>query len=117
MKAVIKEVGPAALQKGDPFLILFEKDAAPMLRQVAVLQQFTDRTPVTLQAGQQIKIGDQEYTITFVGPVVNENLATIGHTVLVFDDVPAEPRHNGVYLTPKQVPQIKPGMTIIYGED
>ena len=88
-----------------------------MLRQVAVLQQFTDRTPVTLQAGQQIKIGDQEYTITFVGPVVNENLATIGHTVLVFDDVPAEPRHNGVYLTPKQVPQIKPGMTIIYGED
>lgn len=117
MKAIVKEIGPDALQKGDPFLILFEEDAAPMLRQVAVLQQFIDRTPVTLRVGKQIMIGDQEYTITFTGPVVNENLTTIGHTVLVFDDVPVNPRHNGVYLTPKRIPRIEPGMIITYGEE
>lgn len=117
MKAVVKEIGSDALQQGDPFLVLFEEDAASMLRQVAVLQQFIDRTPVTLQAGKQIMIGDQEYTITFIGPVANENLITIGHTVLVFDDVPAEPRHNGIYLTPKRIPRIEPGMAITYGEE
>ena len=68
-----------------------------------------------LKEGDKIFFDEQEYTITQVGPLANENLQTMGHVTAVFKEVAAEDEMaNALYLEPFHLPTIKEGTVITY---
>lgn len=113
--AVVQAIGPQAISKTEPILILFDETATASLQQIAIVQKFTSAlTPVPLQTGSHLAIDDQRYTVEYAGPLVEANLQSIGHATLYFTEVPAKPMDNGLYLTPTSLPTIKVGSVITY---
>jgi PTS system glucitol/sorbitol-specific IIA component len=115
MRAVIKAIGSQALSEAEKIIILFGETATDTLKEYSVIQDFEQKEPIQLTAGDKIKIDEQSYTITQVGAFANENLNSISHCTLVFDAVPKDDSiMNGIYLTPYELPKIKKGSVIEY---
>ncbi|WP_281164241.1 PTS glucitol/sorbitol transporter subunit IIA [Liquorilactobacillus sicerae] len=116
LEAKVVEIGPEAVSPGDPLLILFDETASQQLRRVSIVQRFISANDngFHLQAGDQLLIDDQGYQVIHVGKLVENNMDAIGHATLFFEPVPKQPQHNGIYLTPYQLPQIKVGSLIRY---
>lgn len=115
MKAVVTEVGKHALDEKEPLIILFGENATDALKEYSVVQKFEENTVLALKKKDQLKIGEKEYTINYVGSFANNNLNSIAHVTLVFTEVPKEdPMVNGLYLSPFDLPTIKVGTTIDY---
>jgi len=116
--ATVTAIGPEALSPTDPMVILFDDTATKALRQVTLIQDFDDRTglsAITLATGDKLTIDGQDYALTYVGKLANENLHSIGHVALVFSDVPEHDRlENALYLAPTTVPAFHVGTTIVY---
>lgn len=113
--ATVKAIGPQALSPDEPILILFDETATDSLQQIAVIQQFqAPLTGLALKAGSTLKIDDQVYMVAYAGPLVDQNLTTIGHATLYFTAVPAKPLANGVYLAPTRLPKLKVGSILTY---
>lgn len=115
MKAVITEIGTQAINHSDAMIILFGENATEMLKKYSVIQRFETPEKQIIAAGDRIKIGEKMYTIDYVGSFANNNLASISHVTLVFSEVPEEdPIVNGIYLTPKELPELQVGTVIEY---
>ncbi len=116
LEAKVVEIGPEALSPDDPLLILFDETASQQLRRVSIVQRFISSTDhgFHLQIGDQLRIDDQDYQVSHVGKLVENNMNAIGHATLFFEPVPKQPQHNGIYLTPYQLPKIKVGSLISY---
>ncbi|WP_057893355.1 PTS glucitol/sorbitol transporter subunit IIA [Lacticaseibacillus brantae] len=116
--ATISAIGPQALSPDDPMVILFDDSATEALRAVTLIQDFQARTAletINLSIGDTIDIDNQEFTLTYVGQLANENLHAIGHVALVFAPVPEHDRlENALYLTPTQVPDFHVDTRITY---
>lgn len=117
IKTKVLEIGTEALDEKDGLIILFGKSASPRLAEVSVIQEVIagSMQDTKLAVGQTISIDDQVYQIAYVGELVANNLATVEHTVFDFNEVPANPRSNALYLTPNVMPQIKAGSIITFG--
>ncbi|MDO5093972.1 MAG: PTS glucitol/sorbitol transporter subunit IIA [Propionibacteriaceae bacterium] len=90
----IIEVGPAASDfLEESMAITFAGNAPEELRSYCFVIEAGELTG-SLAVGQPVLIGDQEWTITAVGDVVEKNLGNLGHVTLVFDGA-AEPRLPG----------------------
>lgn len=114
-QATITEIGTSAINSEEPMLILFDQSATSALRDYTIIQEFSTKENFSLDQGDRISFGHQEYTIEHVGPLANENLTTVGHVTLVFEEPPAGDRIvNGIYLSPYKLPQINIGTTIEY---
>jgi len=114
-QATISEIGTSAINSEEPMLILFDQSATSALRDYTIIQEFSTKENFSLNQGDQISFDQQEYTIEHVGPLANENLTTVGHVTLVFEEPPAGDRIvNGIYLSPYQLPEITVGTTIDY---
>lgn len=115
MKAVIKEIGSHAFDGTEKMIILFGETATEALKEYSVIQGFEEKAPLELTVGDLIRIDEQEYTITEVGPFANSNLNSISHSTLVFEAAPEEDVIvNGLYLEPYELPQIEVGSIIEY---
>jgi len=115
MKATITEVGPHALSGKESMIILFGESATDALREYSVIQKFDHSEKLTINQGDQLKIGENTYHIEYVGPFANSNLASISHVTLIFSEVPKnDPIANGLYLSPYVLPDIKIGTKIDY---
>ncbi|KRL38829.1 PTS glucitol/sorbitol transporter subunit IIA [Liquorilactobacillus uvarum] len=116
LKAEVVEIGPEAISKNDPLLILFNETASIQLRRVSIVQRFskTKDASYDIAAGDKISIDDQEYEVTYVGQLVKSNMEMIGHATLSFEKVPEKPQHNGIYLRPYTFPKIHVGSVIKY---
>ncbi|MEE6657548.1 PTS glucitol/sorbitol transporter subunit IIA [Pediococcus acidilactici] len=116
ISAKVKSIGPEAIAKQDQLAILFDETATPDLKKIAVVQEIEKNNDqqFNLKAGSQIVIGEQTYDVEFVGSLVNQNLQSIGHTTLVFKDVPEQPLASAIYLSPKVFPDFKVGEAIQY---
>ncbi|MEI5992914.1 PTS glucitol/sorbitol transporter subunit IIA [Candidatus Enterococcus mansonii] len=115
MKAIVTEIGPQALDEKEPIIILFGESATEGLKEYSVIQKFQETQALEMKKGDQLKIDDKEYTITYVGSFANNNLNSIAHVTLIFDEVPKEEAiANGLYLSPSELPKIKVGTTIDY---
>lgn len=115
MKAIVTEIGVRALDGKEPIIILFGEGATESLREYSVIQKFEENLPLELKKGDLLKVDGQEYTISYVGAFANNNLNSIAHVTLVFDDVPKEdPIVNGVYLSSDKLPAIEVGTVIEY---
>lgn len=110
----IIDIGAQAVSE-EPMLIFFGKTATEVLKKHSVIQEIAKDTTFQLKTGDAITIGKQEYQVTHVGKLANDNLNAIQHVTFIFAEAPAEDSIvNGVYLTPHQVPQIQIGDTISY---
>ncbi|KRL03015.1 PTS glucitol/sorbitol transporter subunit IIA [Liquorilactobacillus capillatus] len=116
LKAKVVEIGPEAISKNDPLLILFDETASAQLRRVSIVQRFVevDGQTFDLTIGDTISIDDQEFKVTYVGQLVKSNMEMIGHATFCFQEVPEQPQHNGIYLTPQTFPKIHVGSIITY---
>lgn len=113
----VTAIGANALDPTDPLVILFGESATAALRDVAVIQQFDDpkaQVALTIAVGDQVVIDGQTYAVKRVGQLANQNLQTIGHVSLIFDQIPDQPMENALYLEPKVKPQLAVGSTITY---
>ncbi|WP_125709466.1 PTS glucitol/sorbitol transporter subunit IIA [Lacticaseibacillus porcinae] len=113
----VTAIGTHALDPADPLVILFGVSATAALRDVAVIQEFADadaQLALTVAVGDQVQIDELSYVVQRVGKLANQNLQTIGHVSLIFDQIPDQPMENALYLEPKVKPTIKVGSTITY---
>lgn len=118
IKTKVVKIGEKALTGNDGLMILFGKSASPRLAEVSVIQEVIAGSMQgnELSMGQKVTIDEQVYQISYVGELVANNLATVEHTVFDFNEVPANPRSNALYLTPNVMPQVKEGSIITFGE-
>ncbi|MCP8857117.1 PTS glucitol/sorbitol transporter subunit IIA [Latilactobacillus fuchuensis] len=121
IQAEIKAIGANAIDSTEPMVILFNEQATPALKEIALIQQFADLHPVfNLTTGATVTIDQHVYQATYIGALTNENLNTIGHVTLVFDQVPDGDRlQGGLYLAPMtsetpKMPTFKVGTQLSY---
>lgn len=113
--ATITEIGPEAVNEEEPMVILFNETATDALRKYSVIQEIDTKKAFSLQPGGTITFDEQEYQIEYVGATANQNLDTVGHVTLIFDQYPEEGRIvNGVYLSPYKLPELQVGTQISY---
>ncbi|AYW48030.1 PTS sugar transporter subunit IIA [Tetragenococcus osmophilus] len=110
----ILKVGEQAVDKEENILIFFGENITEGLRPYSVVQSIDEPEKIELSVGDKILFGQQEYQVTYVGRLVNQNLQTIQHTSFVFSDEPQDKLTSSVYLTPAKLPDISAGMTITY---
>ncbi|MDN2452804.1 PTS glucitol/sorbitol transporter subunit IIA [Lactobacillus sp. UCMA15818] len=116
LEAKVVEIGPEAISKGDPLMILFDETASVQLRRVSVVQHFVDSNSKKreLKNLKKISIDGQVYEIKHIGELVQSNMEMIGHATLFFKAVPEEPQHSGIYLEPYTLPSVAVGSVIKY---
>ncbi|MCG5102515.1 PTS glucitol/sorbitol transporter subunit IIA [Oceanobacillus alkalisoli] len=85
------------LQAG--LLILFNQSAPQDLRAYCVITEENQEEGL-IEVGDSVKIIDQIYTITAVGAVVSENLYSLGHVSLCFDNAKEAKLPGHIHLTP-----------------
>lgn len=118
IKSEVVAIGPNAISKNEPMVILFDETASERLREVSVIQRFENdaKKNYDLAVGSKITIDDQVYEVKYLGELVESNLTTIGHTVLNFKPLPEKEhlQENVLYLEPHVMPVIKEGTQIVY---
>ena len=118
LTATVTAIGKDALSSNDPMIILFGPQATDALRDVAVIQQFADKSALeklVIKEGDQLTIDDETFEMTYVGQLANSNLKAIGHVTLLFQAVPADkPMQNAIYLKPTHRITFNVGTTLTY---
>lgn len=112
IKMKVNSIGAKALNDDDRLIILFGETVSDRLKEVSVIQKIERVDSYQIKKGMQLKIDDQNYDIIYVGGLVRDNLKTVHHTVLDFEDVPNNPRENAIYLGKHQLPVITVGSQI-----
>lgn len=118
--STVKEIGPAAIDKKENIIILFDDKALPDIRRVSVIQDFKngDQGTFSISKNDKIIIRDLPYQVMQVGELVEEDVREMGHVTLVFiDEVPTKPMRNAIYLYKKDedtIPDIHINDTITY---
>lgn len=112
IKMKVSAVGKKALNSDDQLVILFGENVSDRLKEVSVSQKIEQADSFQIKKGMKLRIDDQSYNINYVGELVKDNLETVHHTVLDFEDVPNNPRGNAIYLGNHHLPVIKPGSQI-----
>lgn len=118
--STVKEIGPAAIDKKENIIILFDDKALPDIRRVSVIQDFKngDQGTFSISKNDKIIIRDLPYQVMQVGELVEEDVREMGHVTLVFiDEVPTKPMRNAIYLYKKDedtIPYIHINDTITY---
>ena len=114
MQAKITAIGAKAINHEEPLLIFFNDSATQLLKEYAIIQEFTQSEFVELDREDNIYFWDQEYTITSVGSKVLKELEELGHVSFFFGTPPKEELINAITLKEAQLPQLSVGMTITY---
>lgn len=114
-KAIVKSIGKEAISEKEPLIILFDESATEALKNFSVIQQFETKTEKALTVGDSLSFDKQEYKIVQVGPLADENLASMGHVTLVFKEFDQDNKlDNALYLEPHELPTIQVGTVIQY---
>ncbi|WP_056951096.1 PTS glucitol/sorbitol transporter subunit IIA [Lacticaseibacillus nasuensis] len=118
VKATVAAIGQDAYEPAEPILILFGKDATPVLRDVALIQCFdgtATQQQLVPERGTKVQIDDQVYHVTHVGDLATKNLQTLGHVTLVFQPVPEhDALESALYLAPAVMPKVHVGSHLMY---
>lgn len=95
----------------EKMFILFGDNAPEELRDYCYS---VDVNPIngTIRAGQTLKIGEQTYQITAVGPEAPVTLAGLGHCTINFSGQTEVDLVGTIYVEDKPMPQIEVGTVI-----
>ncbi len=115
MESKVISIGKEAINQEEPLLILFDETATDELKKFSVIQQFNENKKRKINAGDSIYFDEQEYKVTFVGPVANQHLEEMGHVSVVFKKYSEENQlANALYVEPFELPDVKEGTVIRY---
>jgi glucitol/sorbitol PTS system EIIA component len=108
----VVEIGPLVSEFIDAkILVFFKFGAPPELAEFAILHKpsefFEEVCP-----GDYIVIGDEQYQVTAVGEVANDNIRELGHLVMKCNGRTSAELPGDVCVEDKALPQIEVGMTI-----
>ncbi|MGP3987308.1 PTS glucitol/sorbitol transporter subunit IIA [Streptomyces sp. 3N207] len=70
-------------------LILFGEPLPSDLESLSVVHSPVGKPALEMRPGDEVLLGDTQLTITAVGDLAQENLATLGHIVIYVDPDPA----------------------------
>ncbi|MBO8191558.1 PTS sorbitol transporter subunit IIA [Streptomyces oryzae] len=70
-------------------LILFGEPLPRDLEGLSVVHRPADKPVLEMQPGDQVQLGAARLTLTAVGDLAHQNLATLGHLVIYVDPDPA----------------------------
>ena len=80
LTATVTAIGKDALSSKDPMIILFGPQATDALRDVAVIQQFADKSALeklVIKEGDQLTIDDETFEMTYAVSYTHLTLPTI----------------------------------------
>jgi PTS system glucitol/sorbitol-specific IIA component len=77
------------------------KEYSYLVKQSAVLGQ--------IEIGDQVRIGEHNFTITDLGEIVQKNLVELSHITLKFGLPTTSVMPGTIYLESKEIPQIEKG--------
>ena len=111
-QTTVEEIGDQV----DSFLdegmfILFGSGAPDALKDYCYIVEITASTDV-IQPGQQLRLGDEPFTITAVGEVARQNLDGLGHITVVFNGATVADMHGSIYVEAKAPPKLTAGTVI-----
>lgn len=113
--STVTYIGESAINEKEPMLVLFNESATENLKQISIIQQVEPDITFNLTNGDRIDIDGTPYSIQYVGNLANSNLNHLGHTVLLFAEVPENDIiENALYLSPHSLPTIKNNSIITY---
>jgi len=112
-KSIVKQIGTLVPTfKDDKIIILFGPQAPQELIDISVIHEFTELSEEPLKVGGIIKFDHQEYEITHVGNVANDNLKELGHVSIYFQEPFDGVLPGAVLVKPSEVPEINEGTVI-----
>jgi PTS system glucitol/sorbitol-specific IIA component len=116
-QAQVTSIGPYVSEFIDHnILVLFGDQVPEELADFSILHNGKELSG-TINVGDVIYLGDNNYSVLAVGEVANENLANLGHLVLKFNGETEPEMPGDVCVEAKPLPAIGPGMGLrIEGE-
>lgn len=93
-------------------VVLFKDNAPDELKEYCILHQ-ENNLSAEIEAGDILKMGGQDYKVTAVGNVVNENLDKLGHITLKFDGNDTAEMKGSLHLEEEEVPSVNIGEKIV----
>lgn len=101
--ATINNIGKQAIEPENKMVLLFGDNVSPDLVEISVIQKFDQQIPLAnfaFSTGDTITVDKKTYVANYVGSMVENNIKTLGHVVLIFAALNAEkPLANAIYLT------------------
>lgn len=101
--ATINKIGRQAVELENEMVLLFGDNVSLDLVEVSVIQKFDQQIPLdnfVFSTGDTITIDKKTYVASYVGSMVENNIKTLGHVVLLFTTLNSEkPLANAIYLT------------------
>ena len=108
----VVEIGPLVSEFVDAkILVFFKFGAPPELAEFSVLHE-PSAFCVEVCPGDYIVIGNEQYQVTAVGEVANNNIRELGHLVMKCNGRTSAELPGDVCVEDKALPQIEVGMTI-----
>ncbi|MDR2833323.1 MAG: PTS glucitol/sorbitol transporter subunit IIA [Streptococcaceae bacterium] len=114
MQSTILSIGTNAISKNENILIFFNESATELIKEHSIIQRFATNEFQTLEKGDFISFGEQQYTIEHVGKNVLEQLQELGHVTFFFGNGPKEELINAITLVEERLPEILVGMKVTY---
>lgn len=112
-KNIIKNIGAeVAAFEGEEMFILFGDNAPDTLKDFCYT---IDIQPVSdsIEVGNILSIDGNEYKITALGNVAEQNLASLGHVTIVFDGATEASLPGSIYVAGSSVPKLSIGSEIL----
>lgn len=111
-ETVVKGTGSLASAIAEEHMIILFGDNAPAeLKDYCILIDITDLNG-NIQAGDVVSIGDNQYKVTSVGNVVDQNLGSLGHITLNFNGATEAEMAGTLHLEQAEVPAVEAGTKI-----
>jgi PTS system glucitol/sorbitol-specific IIA component len=100
--------------KEEQLLILFGPEATAELKDICVIHEFESKPKDSLKVGTRFNIGNQDYTITFVGNAANKNFEELGHISIYFRTGENEVLPGAIIAEPEVFPDFEVGDVITF---
>ncbi|MGE8203748.1 PTS glucitol/sorbitol transporter subunit IIA [Heyndrickxia sp. NPDC080065] len=114
-KTIVQEIGVLVPTfKEDKIVILFGPQAPQELREISVIHEFEELTEESIKEGGTIRFDEEEFTVTAVGSLANQNFKELGHISIYFQEPQGEVLPGSVFASPHQFPTIQEGTVISF---
>lgn len=112
LNAIIKELGNEwEMMKNESMMILFNENSPQELKDISVVHN--GRAEGEVKAGDIMELGDESYSILFVGGKANETLRELGHATFQFNGEDNSDLPGTICLEKKEIPDLEIGQKVI----
>lgn len=114
-QSTVQEIGVLVPSfQEDKIVILFGPSAPAELREISVIHEFDELGEEPLKVGGILTFDDEEFKVTAVGSLANQNFKELGHISIYFQDPEGEVLPGAIFASPSRFPAIKEGTIISF---